>query len=141
VAAALAVAAPLLCAAADEPGPAAVTADLYARMSARDLPALLRYLPPAGFTELEPGFGEPRVLAQPAFESLFGSPLSISLRAEDLRVQQFGDVAVVTGVRVGAVGPKDAPPAAARVPFTMVWSHEAQGWRLRHVHLSAPVVR
>jgi ketosteroid isomerase-like protein len=132
LAAALAHAAP-----AADPGMA--TADLYARMSARDLPGVLQYVPAAGFTEIAPDAPAPHVLAPGAFEALFASDLAIALRAEELRVQRFGDAAIVTGLRVGAVGPKGASPAPeARVPFTMVWTKEADGWRLRHAHLSAP---
>jgi len=115
--------------------PVAATVALYARMSARDLPGVLRLVPADGFTELGPDAAAPHRLAPVAFEGLFRSDLAIALRAEDVEARRFGDVAVVTGTRVGAVG----PAAAARQPFTMVWTREPAGdWRLRHVHLSAP---
>ena len=50
----------------------------------------------------------------------------------DVREQALGDVAVVTGVRIGSI----APAAASATPFTMVWQREGSGWQLRHVHLS-----
>lgn len=79
-------------------------------------------------------------LAPPAFEALPGSGQAIALRAEDLHVQRFGDAAIVTGVRVGAVGPTAGSTSPEpRVPFTMVWTKDADGWRLRHAHLSAPL--
>jgi len=139
--AAVALAASMGRAVADEPDPAASAAGLYASMSARDLPGVLRYVPAEGFTEVGPDATTPRVLAPAAFEALFGSGLVIALRAEDLRVQRFGDAAIVTGVRVGVVGPKGSSSAGERVPFTMVWIREPGGWRLRHVHLSAPTQR
>jgi ketosteroid isomerase-like protein len=136
--AAFALASPLAHSAQPEVDPAAATADLYARISARDLPGLLRYLPAAGFTEIGPNASAPRTLAPSAFEALFASGLSIALHAEDVRVQRYGDAAIVTGVRVGTIGSKDAPPPGERDPFTMVWTRDANGWRLRHLHLSAP---
>jgi ketosteroid isomerase-like protein len=135
--AALVLASPLVRAAPDAQDPAGAAADFYARMSARDLPGVRRYVPPTGFTEISPDGPTAHVLAPSAFQALFGSDLKIALRAEDLRVQRFGDAAIVTGTRVGTVGAKDALPSEARVPFTTVWTLEPDGWRLRHVHLSS----
>lgn len=135
--AALVLVAPLVHAAPAALDPASAAADFFARMSARDLPGVQRYVLPTGFTEISPDAPMAHVLPPAAFQALFGSDLKIALRAEDLRVQRFGETAVVTGTRVGGVGAKDAPQSDARVPFTMVWTLEAGGWRLRHVHLSA----
>jgi len=126
-----------VCAAESEIDPVAATIDLYARMSARDLPGLLRYVPAAGLTEIAPGAPGPRTLEPSAFEALFNSDLSIALHAEDVRIQRYGDAAVVTGLRVGTVGPKAASSPDERDPFTMVWTRDVFGWRLRHVHVSA----
>jgi len=116
---------------------AAAAADLYARMTARDLAGVLRYIPADGFTEIGPSAPSAHVLKPAAFEALFKSDAVIRLRAEDLNVQRFGSTAIVTGVRVGSVGPKDKPPTELRVPFTMVWTSDDGNWRLRHVHLSS----
>jgi len=115
------------------------TRDLYSRISARDR-GVLQYVPADGFDELSPGSTAWHRLDAAAFDRLFRSDLRIALHAEDLSESGFGDVAVVTGTRVGSVGPADRPPAEARQPFTMVWtrSGEAGAWQLRHVHLSAP---
>lgn len=125
-----------VCAAEPEIDPVAATIDLYARMSARDLPGVLRYVPAAGLTEIAPGALGPRTLKPSAFEALFSSGLTIALHAEDVRIQRYGDAAVVTGVRVGT-GPKAASSPDERDPFTMVWTRDVSGWRLRHVHVSA----
>jgi len=109
------------------------TADLYARMSAGDLPGVARYVPAAGFTELDGDAVAPHRIDLGAFEGLFKSGTHIALRASDLHEQPLGDVVVVTGVRVGAIG----PAAEATTPFTMVWQRDGQGWKLRHVHLSS----
>jgi len=113
------------------------TADLYARMSAGDLRGVERYVPAAGFTELDGDAGAPHRIGADAFAGLFKSGARIALRVEGLQEQALGDVVVVTGVRVGAITPPAARPAAdAATPFTMVWQREGDGWRLRHVHLS-----
>jgi ketosteroid isomerase-like protein len=116
---------------------ASAVVELYARMTARDLAGVLRYIPAAGFTEIGPSAPSVHVLRPAAFEALFDSEAVIKLRAEDVNVQRFGSTAVVTGVRVGSVGPKDKPPAELRAPFTMVWTSDNGNWQLRHVHLSA----
>ena len=53
------------------------------------------------------------------------------------REQALGDVAVVTGVRIGSIAPAGTAAVEAATPFTMVWQRDGAGWRLRHVHLSA----
>lgn len=115
---------------------ASAAVDLYARMTARDLPGVLRYIPAAGFTEIGPSAPAVHTLKPAAFEALFNSDAVIKLYAEDLNVQRFGSTAVVTGVRVGSVGPKDKTSTEQKTPFTMVWSSDNGSWQLRHIHLS-----
>jgi ketosteroid isomerase-like protein len=115
---------------------ASAAVDLYARMTARDLAGVLRYIPAAGFTEIGPSAPSVHVLKPAAFEALFDSNAVINLRAEDVNVQRFGSTAVVTGVRLGSVGPKDNPSAEPRAPFTMVWTGDNGRWQLRHIQLS-----
>jgi len=115
---------------------ASVAADLYARMTARDLAGVLRYIPAAGFTEIAPSVPSVHVLKPAAFEALFNSDAVIKLRAEDVNVQRFGSTAVVTGVRVGSIGAKDKPATEVRAPFTMVWTSDNGNWQLRHIQLS-----
>lgn len=116
---------------------ASAAVDLYARMTARDLAGVLRYIPAAGFTEIGPSAPSVHVLKPAAFEALFNSDAVIKLRAEDVNVQRFGSTAVVTGVRVGSIGPKDKPSTELRTPFTMVWTSDNGRWQLRHIHLSS----
>ena len=124
---------------AAEPADAgAATADLYARISARDLAGLTRYLPADGFTELGTGPATPHRLDAVAFAALFGSGAQLALRATDLRVQALGDTAVVTGVRIGSITPPGAQAVETAAPFTMVWTQAHGQWQLRHVHLSTP---
>jgi hypothetical protein len=78
-------------------------------MTARDLAGVLRHIPAAEFTEIGPSAPSAHVLRPAAFEALFSSGAAIKLCAEDLIVQRFGSTALVTGVRVGFVGPKDKP--------------------------------
>ena len=119
---------------AGEPtGARAATADLYACMSAGDLPGVARYVPAAGFTELDGDAAVPHRIDLAAFEGLFKSGAHVALRASDLHEEPLGDVVVVTGLRVGAIG----SAAQATAPFTMVWQRDGQGWQLRHVHLSS----
>ncbi len=115
------------------------TADLYARISANDLAGVARYVPPSGFTELQGDASTPHTLDAAAFAGLFKSGARIALRVNDVQSQAFGDTAVVTGVRVGSITPPGAQAVEMRAPFTMVWTHGADGWQLRHVHLSAAV--
>ena len=116
---------------------ASAAVDLYARMTARDLAGVLRYIPAVGFTEIGPSAPSAHVLKPAAFEALFNSDAVIKLGAEDLNVQRYGSTAVVTGVRVGSVGPKGKPTAELRAPFTMVWTSDNGSWQLRHIHLSS----
>lgn len=116
---------------------ASAATDLYARMTARDLAGVLRYVPTAGFTEIGPSSPSVHVLKPAAFEALFNSDAVIKLRAEEVNVQRFGNTAVVTGVRVGSVGPKDKPSTELRTQFTMVWTSDNGSWQLRHIHLSS----
>jgi ketosteroid isomerase-like protein len=119
---------------AGEPsGARAATADLYDRMSAGDLRGVARYVPAAGFTELDGDAVAPHRIDLSAFEGLFKTGAHVALRASDLREQPLGDVVVVTGVRIGAIG----SAAEATTPFTMVWQRDGHGWTLRHVHLSS----
>ena len=116
---------------------ASAAVDLYARMTARDLAGVLRYIPAAGFTEIGPSAPSVHVLKPAAFKALFNSNAVIKLSAEDVNVQHFGSTAVVTGVRVGSVGQKDKPANKSRAPFTMVWTSDNGNWQLRHIHLSS----
>lgn len=113
------------------------TADLYARLSANDLAGVTRYLPAGGFTEMQGDAASPHTLDAAAFAGLFKSGARIALHVSDVQSQSFGDAAVVTGVRMGSITPPGAPVVEMRAPFTMVWTHGADGWQLRHVHLSA----
>ena len=113
----------------------AATADLYAQMDRRDLAAVGALVPATGFTELAAD-GELHRLDAKAFAALFASPLVIDLHATGLQAQAFGDVAIVTGTRTGAVAPPGAAPAAGANRFTMVWTKADGRWLLRHVHLS-----
>ena len=131
-----------LASAARAAGPASArdaTADLYARMSAGDLPGVTRYVPAAGFTELDGDAAAPHRIDATAFAGLFKSGTHVALRVGDVQEQAFGDVVVVTGVRIGAVTSPGATPADAATPFTMVWQRDGDGWKLRHVHLSRSV--
>lgn len=133
----LALAAATLAHAAGPASAREATADLYARMSAGDLAGVVRYVPATGFTELDGDASTPHRLDATAFAGLFKSGARIALRVDDVQEQPLGDVVVVTGVRIGAITPPGAAPAAdAATPFTMVWQRDGDGWRLRHVHLS-----
>lgn len=116
-------------------GAAAAAQDLYARISARDK-QVLRYIPEGGFSEFNSG-SELHQLDARAFEKLFASPLAIDLHAEGVRAERFGDVALVTGTRVGSLTPPGETPKSIRHAFSMVWTLSERQWRLRHVHLSA----
>ena len=133
----LALAAATLSHAAGPTSARAATADLYARMSAGDLPGVVRYVPAAGFTELDGDASTPHRIDAAAFAALFKSGARIALRVDGVQEQPLGDVVVVTGVRVGAITPPGAPLAAdSTTPFTMVWQRDGDAWRLQHVHLS-----
>lgn len=117
--------------------PIQATADMYSRISARDLDGVLQYVPPEGFTEVGVGASETHRLDRHAFEAFLKSELAINLRAVGLAVQEFGDMAIVTGMRVGSITPKGEQVKENRALFTMVWIKADGRWLLRHVHLSA----
>lgn len=71
--AALALAASTASRAAADVDVASAATDLYARMTARDLAGVLRYVPAAGFTEIGPSAPSVHVLKPAAFEALFHS--------------------------------------------------------------------
>ena len=112
------------------------TAELYARMSAGDLPGIARYVPAAGFTELDGEAAAPHRIDAAAFAGLFKSGAHVAFRVRDVQEQALGDVVVVTGVRLGSITPPGATATDTATPFTMVWQREDAGWQLRHVHLS-----
>ncbi len=103
-----------------------------------DLAGVSRYIPAEGFTELVPETDRLLRLDAKAFAGLFQSERKIALRAVDLHATQAGDVAIVTGKRVGYVASPDAAvvPPEGRVVFSMVWSKHADAWQLHHIHLS-----
>lgn len=117
--------------------PAEAAADLYSRISARDLEGVLRYVPAEGFTEVGVGASEVHLLDRHAFEAFFKADLAIDLRAVDIAARVFGDAAIVTGMRVGSITPKGQHAQENRALFTMVWLRSDGRWLLRHVHLSA----
>jgi ketosteroid isomerase-like protein len=114
--------------------PAAATADLYLKMTARDA-CVLQYVPTDGFDEIDTR-GERHHLGADAFRGLFASPAHIEFHADDVEAERFGNTAVVTGIRVGGVTAEGAAPATARASFTMVWVLSEGGWQLHHAHLS-----
>lgn len=118
---------------------AAATAakDLYLKISARDT-SVLRYVPAAGFSEINSGSDRHQLDAR-AFEKLFASPLKIALHAEGVQAETFGNAALVTGTRVGSLTPPGQAPKEARHAFSMLWTLNNGQWQLQHVHLSAPV--
>ena len=118
------------------PDPAAATADFFAKITAKDLDAVARYLPAEGFTETVPESKELLHLDAKAFDGLFKSGRQIDLRVADLTLQSFGDTALVTGTRLGGIGLPDQAPTAGRLAFTMLWTRAPSGWQLRHLHLS-----
>jgi ketosteroid isomerase-like protein len=114
----------------------AAAADLFRSMSARDLVAVSRYIPPQGFSEFGPTSPALHQLNVNAFEGLFASGMAIDLRATDIQVQTLGDTAIVTGTRVGAITAAGATPVEGRNAFTMVWAKRGAQWQLQHIHLS-----
>jgi ketosteroid isomerase-like protein len=124
-------------AAADTPrSPVEATADLYAKISARDLDGVSQYLPAEGFTEFAVGAGKTMRLARQNFAAFFKSDTAIDLHAEGLTAQEFGDTTIVTGMRVGSMTPKGQPLKEERAALTMVWIKTGGRWQVRHVHLS-----
>ena len=120
------------------PGDAAqATADFFARMSARDLPGVSRYLPAGGFSEFLPDAKDLLQLDGKAFEGLFSSGKQVELRVADVKLQSFGEVSVVTGTRLGGIAAPGAAVPQGRLAFTMVWQRDGDAWLLRHIHLSA----
>jgi hypothetical protein len=117
--------------------PAETSIDLYSDISARNLDGVLQLIPAEGFTEIGVGEGETHRLDKQAFESFFKTDLMINLRAVDVKVQDFGDTAIVTGMRVGSITPRGDQAKEKRHLFTMVWVKVGGRWQLRHVHLSA----
>lgn len=121
----------------DALSPIEATSDFYARISARDLDGVSRYLPADGFTEFGVGAGRTTRLARQNFAAFFKSDTAIDLHAENLTAQEFGDTTIVTGMRVGSMTPKGQPVHEERSALTMVWIRTGGRWQVRHVHLSA----
>jgi ketosteroid isomerase-like protein len=114
----------------------AATQDLFVKMSARDLSGVSRYIAPEGFSETIPETDTLLQLDAKAFDGLFKSGRKIDVRAVEVQAQVFGDNAIVTGKRLGSVTAADVIPVEGRLAFSMVWSKRAEGWQLRHIHLS-----
>ncbi|WP_436219320.1 nuclear transport factor 2 family protein [Acidovorax sp. LjRoot118] len=120
---------------------AAASVDIYARMTAKDAPGFLRYRPPGGFTEFTPSSKELQRLELKPFTDLFSSDMRINLRAEDIKVQLIGDVAVVTGTRIGYVAAPNTTPVEVRYALTMVWARTNGALQLQHLHYSPLAAR
>lgn len=120
---------------------AAASVDIYARMTAKDEPGFLRYRPPGGFTEFTPSSKELQRLELKPFTDLFSSDMRINLRAEDIKVQLIGDVAVVTGTRIGYVAAPNTTPVELRYALTMVWARTNGALQLQHLHYSPLAAR
>lgn len=120
---------------------AAASVDIYARMTAKDAPGFLKYRPPGGFTEFTPSSKELQRLELKPFTDLFASDMRISLRAEDVKVQLIGDVAVVTGTRIGYVAAPGTTPVEVRYALTMVWARPNGALQLQHLHYSPLAAR
>lgn len=120
---------------------AAASVDIYARMTAKDAPGFLKYRPPGGFTEFTPSSKELQRLELKPFTDLFASDMRISLRAEDIKVQLIGDVAVVTGTRIGYVAAPNTTPVEVRYALTMVWARTNGALQLQHLHYSPLAAR
>lgn len=114
----------------------AAAQDLYVRMSAKDLEGFLKYRPEDGFTEFTPGSKRLERLEQKPFADLFNSDRRISLRTEDLSARVVGDVAIVTGLRVGYVSPTPAAADDVSYGLTMVWRPVNGQMKLLHLHYS-----
>jgi len=129
---------PVMSAVAEGSDAAAASASLYADMSARNLPGVLRFIPAPGFTEISPDSSQVRRLDAKAFDALFKSQLLIDLHMEGMQVQALGDVTVVTGTRIGSITVPGTVPAEERQLATLVWSMAGDQWKLQHIHLSTP---
>jgi ketosteroid isomerase-like protein len=116
--------------------PVEATADLHSRISARDLDGVLQYVPAEGFTEVGVGASEMHRLDRHTFEAFFKGEYTFNLRTSDLAVEEFGDMTIVTGMRVGSITAKGQQVKENRALFTMVWVRADGRWLLRHVHLS-----
>ncbi len=120
---------------------AAASVDIYARMTAKDAPGFLRYRPPGGFTEFTPSSKELQRLELKPFTDLFSSDMRINLRAEDIKVQLIGDVAVVTGTRIGYVAAPNTTPVEVRYALTMIWARTNGALQLQHLHYTPLAAR
>jgi len=123
--------------AAEDGDVAAASSRLFAAMSARNLQGVMDVIPAQGFTEVSPDSNEVRRLDAKAFEGLFKSGMAINLRMTGMQVQMLGDVAIVTGTRVGSITPPGNTSVEERQLATLVWSKPGGQWRLQHIHLSA----
>jgi hypothetical protein len=110
--------------------------DLYRRMNAHDTAGALRYLSADGFTEISPGFPEPRHFSASDVEALLRSDVRIHLAVQDLKTSVSGETAVVSGMRVGGINPAGQAAQDRPLQFTMVWKKLGDRWTLFYVHLA-----
>lgn len=110
---------------------------LYQALSAKDAKKFASYLPEQGFSEINPDWEGARILTMEMFNRIFQSGASINLGISELKVQLLDTThAVVTGYRVGTIAAPNSAPLASKLPLSMVWQFEGDGWKLKHVHLS-----
>ncbi|WP_374357149.1 nuclear transport factor 2 family protein [Chitinimonas sp.] len=114
----------------------AATVDLYERLNAGDAKGFGNYLLPGGFTEFNNESAELLKLDLDFFKRAMTSGARIDLHASDIKVNVLGKVAIATGHRTGAITLPDGKRIDSRMRLTMVWSQQAGGWKLQHVHLS-----
>lgn len=109
-------------------------AGIYAAINAANPDALVEYMATGGYTEIT-ATGRRVKIDEAYVRQVFRSGLRVLFDATELEVRLFGDVALVTGYRVGGPLMDGSGPPRERFALSMVWVRE-RGWKLSHVHLS-----
>lgn len=111
---------------------------LYEALSTKDADGVVRFMLPGGYTEFSESGGRLSVLDQEYIRNALESDVEIDLRVQELEVSVYGDAAVATGYRVGAISWPGGTKSEATLRLSMMWVKESGKWKLVHVHLSTP---
>lgn len=119
--------------------PAEAATEVYARLSQGDESGFARYVPAEGYSEFNSEIGPGKLhLDMAFFHRVFAAKPKIDLRIDEMKVEQLGKIAIITGYRQGSI---ETPEGALtrRRPLTMVMKLDGEQWKIGYIHLSDEV--
>ncbi|MBL4664463.1 MAG: nuclear transport factor 2 family protein [Nitrospinaceae bacterium] len=112
----------------------AAVVNIYAALSAKDANGIEPYIKSDGYSEFAVTGGLLR-LDMEYLRSFLTGEMELQAEVEDLKVETYGDAAVVTGYRVHSFKMPDGSIDEGTQRLSMVWARLEGHWKVLHVHL------